>query len=106
MIIQSMVSSSQPQSYASVLQSGSGNTGTVRTSLKSASFESRARKTNSPTRATLKTASEQGFDGAGIDFDLRESKRMGIKQVLSKFKDTLRATEGLGDLEFIDFIVF
>jgi len=61
---QSMVSPSQPRSYASATQSGTGNPGTARTSLKSVSFGSSAGNTHSTARSILKTASEQGLDGS------------------------------------------
>lgn len=101
-----MVSPSQPRSYASVLQSGSGNSGTARTSLKSVSFGSSAGNTHSTTRSILKTASEQGFEGAAIVIELRESEPMDADQVQSKVRDAIRANEGLKELEFLDFKVF
>lgn len=103
---QSMVSPSQPRSYASVVQSGSGNPGTARTSLKSVSFGSSAGNTHSTTQSILKTASEQGFDRAVIVIQLRESEPTDADQIQSKFIDTIRTIEGLEELEFLDFKVF
>lgn len=103
---QSMVSLSQPRSYAGVVQSGSGNAGTARTSPKSMSFGSSASKTHSPTRTVLKTASGQGFDGAAIVVELRESEHIGAENIRGKFKDALQTVEGLKELEFLDFRVF
>lgn len=103
---QSMVSPSQPRSYASVMQSGSGNAGTARTSLKSVSFGSSAGKAHSPTRSILKTASEQGFDGAAIVVKLRESEPMDTDKIRSKFQDTLNTVESLEELQFLDYRVF
>jgi hypothetical protein len=103
---QSMVSPSQPRSYASVAQSGSGSPGLAKTSLKSVSFGSSAANTHSTTRSILKTASEQGIDGAAIVVELHESELADTDQARSRFTDVLRAVEGLKELQMLDFKMF
>lgn len=46
------------------------------------------------------------MDGAAIVVELREVEPIDADQIHSKFRDTLRAVEGLNELDFLDFKVF
>ncbi|KAK4978347.1 hypothetical protein LTR28_006069 [Elasticomyces elasticus] len=77
---QSLASQSQSQSYASVARSGSNDSGSAGGSPKSVSF-------------------------SGSDSSPR-SNLADTEQARSNFTEVLRATEGLEELEFLDFEMF
>ncbi|KAK5285691.1 hypothetical protein LTR16_004484 [Cryomyces antarcticus] len=103
---QSLASQSQPQSYESVARSGSNSSGSAGGSPKSVSFSSSDSSPRSSMRSILRTASEQGMNGSAIVVELQGSELADTEQARSKFTEVLRATEGLEELEFLDFKMF
>ena len=73
---------------------------------KRVSFSNSDSSNRSSRRSILKTASEQGVEGAAIAIDLHESDLADTEQARRKFTEALRAVEGLSEIDFQDFKMF